>query len=71
MDKEDRDLYHLRENSKILAGTHNEAPKENNTTTLQPVRETKKAHNDILANRTSGHISHKTVVPWVCTPPWL
>lgn len=43
-------------------------PKENNITASQTTRETKKAHDDILANRISGHISHKAVVPSSASP---
>jgi len=39
-------------------------PKENSTAASQAVRETKKAHNDILAKCTSRHISQMAVVAW-------
>lgn len=46
-------------------------PKENNTSASSlPVRETKKVHNDILANHSSRHISHKVVVTYVHPSPF-
>lgn len=67
-------IYHLREDLKNLGCYTQWWFLRKTRPASQAIRETKKAQNDILANRISGLISHKAVVPWSAIPlvvKWL